>query len=62
LVRAERLGSGDGRVYHVFFTADDGAGGVCSGHARTPVANHDLGNGVDAIDGGPLYDSLVASP
>jgi hypothetical protein len=25
-VRAERLGAGDGRVYHIGFTADDGKG------------------------------------
>ena len=30
-LRAERAGNGDGRVYNVGFTADDGAGGVCSG-------------------------------
>jgi hypothetical protein len=31
LLRAEHSGTGDGRVYRVVFTADDGDGGVCSG-------------------------------
>jgi len=35
LVRAERDGSGDGRVYHIRFTAADGQGGRCSGEVRT---------------------------
>ena len=30
LLRAERANSGDGRVYHVAFTASDGYGGSCS--------------------------------
>jgi hypothetical protein len=30
-LRAERAANGDGRVYNVEFTADDGAGGVCGG-------------------------------
>ena len=29
-VRAERQGSGNGRVYHIGFTASDGKGGTCS--------------------------------
>ena len=32
-VRAERSGQLDGRVYHLFFTADDGRGGTCPGRA-----------------------------
>src|SRR5262249_26260686 len=30
LLRAERSGTGNGRVYHVAFKADDGAGGQCT--------------------------------
>ena len=30
LLRAERAGSGNGRVYNVNFVADDGYGGSCS--------------------------------
>ncbi len=55
-LRAERLGNGNGRVYHIFFTATDSLGISCEGVARVAVA-HDLGGGIDAIDGGPLYDS-----
>lgn len=58
-VRAERDGRGNGRVYHIAFTADDGDGGTCSGEVligvpksvwRTPV------------DDGALYDSTVVAP
>jgi hypothetical protein len=55
-VRAERDGNGDGRVYHIFFTANDGVGGSCSGFVRVAVV-HDQGTDIDLIDGGPLYDS-----
>ena len=36
-VRAERSGTGDGRVYHVLFTASDGKGGQCTGSVRICV-------------------------
>jgi hypothetical protein len=55
-VRAERDGKGNGRVYHISFNAADGMGGLCSGTVRVAV-HHDQGVGIDAIDGGPLYDS-----
>jgi hypothetical protein len=54
--RSERLGNEDGRVYHVFFTVTDGKGGSCDGVVRIPV-DHDQSN-IDAIDDGPLYNSL----
>lgn len=61
-VRAERTGSkqvpGDGRVYHVGFTATDGAGASCSGTVTVCVP-HDQGQGSACIDGGPLYDSTA---
>jgi VCBS repeat-containing protein len=56
-VRAERDGNGDGRVYHIYFTADDGRGGTCEGEVRTAIVTHDQSGDLDAIDGGPLYDS-----
>lgn len=37
LLRAERSGSGDGRVYHVSFTAHDEHGGQCSGSVDVTV-------------------------
>ena len=57
-VRSERNGTGNGRVYHVAFTADDGKGGTCSGTAKVCV-QHDRGKGSSCTDGGPLFDSLV---
>ncbi|MGD2061900.1 MAG: hypothetical protein PVF87_13595, partial [Acidimicrobiia bacterium] len=36
-LRAEFAGTGNGRVYHVGFTADDGAGGSCSGEVLVSV-------------------------
>jgi hypothetical protein len=62
-LRAERSGTakvpGNGRVYHVFFTADDGRGGTCSGEVRVSVP-HDMSK--PAIDGGALYDSTALTP
>lgn len=55
-LRAERAGGGDGRVYHVAFTAEDTSGGACSGVVKVAVPQT---NGVAAIDGGPLYDATV---
>lgn len=55
-VRAERDGSGNGRVYHIFYTADDGNGGECEGEVTVCVP-HDQGQGANCGDGGALYDS-----
>ena len=57
-VRAERAGNGNGRVYHIFFTADDGHGGSCSGEVLVSVPKSQGANGA-AVDDGPLYDSTV---
>lgn len=54
-VRAERAGTGDGRVYHVSFTGDDGRGGTCDGEVLLGVPHDQRGD--PAVDGGPLYDS-----
>jgi hypothetical protein len=60
-VRAERSGTkitpGNGRVYHVSYTATDGHGGSCSGVALVGVP-HDQ-RGTPAVDDGALYDSTV---
>lgn len=61
LLRAKRAGNGDGRVYHVFFTATDTYGASCSGELLVPVVDHDMGNGTVTIDGGALYDSTVVT-
>jgi len=49
---------GDGRVYHISFTAEDGRGGECSGTV-TVCAPHDQRQGVACLDGGPIFDSTV---
>jgi subtilisin-like proprotein convertase family protein len=54
-LRAERSGLGDGRVYHIAFTADDGQGGTCSGTVTVCVPHDQAGD--DCVDQGPLYDS-----
>jgi hypothetical protein len=56
-LRAERSGTGDGRVYHVRFTAADGRGGQCTG-AVTVCVPHDQGPGT-CVDQGPLFNSTV---
>jgi len=55
-LRSERLGNGDGRVYHVAFTASDGRGGRCSGTVTVCVP-HDQGHGRACGDQGALVDS-----
>ena len=64
-VRAERAGTrkvmGNGRVYHVGFTAEDGKGGVCSGEVLVGVP-HDQGGQSVPVDDGALFDSTATSP
>jgi PKD repeat protein len=55
-VRSERSGTGDGRVYHIQFRAEDDGGETCSGTVRVCVP-HDQGPGFPCVDGGALYDS-----
>ena len=59
-VRAERSGSpnvpGNGRVYHIGFTATDALGGSCSGVVMTGVP-HDKKD--IPVDEGPLFDSTI---
>jgi hypothetical protein len=55
-VRAERDGGGNGRVYHISFTADDGHGGTCSAGILVGVPKSKGADGA-AVDDGPLYDS-----
>lgn len=53
-IRAERAGNGDGRVYEISFTADDGNGGICSGSVTVGVP-HDKKD--TPIDNGQTVDS-----
>ena len=57
-VRAERNGNGNGRFYHIFFTASDGNDGSCSGEVIVVVPKN-LGVRDVPVDGGALYDSTV---
>ena len=56
LLRAERAGYGNGRVYMVNFTAEDGNGGSCTGSVRIGVPPNKK-PGVTAIDDGQCYIS-----
>jgi hypothetical protein len=56
-VRAERVGGGNGRVYHIRFTASDGQGGSCNGEVLVGVPQNNNGT---AVDDGALYDSTVS--
>jgi len=53
-VRAERVGSGNGRVYHIGFVARNEQGGTCTGEVQVQVPPSQGGT---AIDDEPLYDS-----
>jgi hypothetical protein len=55
-VRAERAGPGNGRVYHIAFTAYDGCDGYCSGEIEVGVP-HDKKD--VPVDDGPVYDSTA---
>ncbi len=61
LVRAERTGTpgipGNGRVYAIGFTADDGQGGQCTGTVFVCVP-HDMGGSSTCVDDGQRYNSL----
>lgn len=56
-VRAERAGSGDGRVYRIDFTADDGNGGTCSGTVNVSVPHDQSGTAAEESSGS--FNSLV---
>ena len=58
-LRAERSGTGNGRVYTIFFTATDGRGGSCQGSVKVSVPHDQNGNGVDD---GPVFDSVGCPP
>jgi alpha-tubulin suppressor-like RCC1 family protein len=56
LLRAERRGNGNGRVYEVHFVAADGQGGSCSGVVTVGVP-HSMKAGGSATNDGAVYDS-----
>ena len=53
-MRAERAGGGNGRVYHIGYTATDGHGETCSGEVLVGVP-HDKKD--TPVDDGALYSS-----
>lgn len=53
-LRAERSGTGDGRVYRIAFQATDGLGGVCTGVVGVGVP-HDQGAHSTPIDSGGVF-------
>ncbi|MCK5308563.1 MAG: hypothetical protein KAJ73_08135 [Zetaproteobacteria bacterium] len=59
-VRAERSGSkkvpGNGRVYHIGFTADDGQGGSCSGEVEVAVPHN---RNAAVVNDGAVFDSTT---
>ncbi len=58
LVRAERAGNGNGRVYAIEFVASDGRGGESEGVVNVCVP-HDHGAGSECIDDGQHYDATA---
>lgn len=56
-LRGERDGGGDGRVYRIAFSGDDGNGGTCTGQVVVGVP-HDQGAGSTAVDSGGSFDSF----
>jgi hypothetical protein len=58
LLRAERSGRGDGRVYRLSFSVTDPSGASCSGVVTVTVP-HDQSHA--AVDSGGSFNSLVAA-
>lgn len=52
------LDTGNGRVYQISFSADDGQGGSCTG-AVTVGVPHSQKQGLTAIDDGQIYRSTI---
>ena len=57
LLRKERSGRGNGRVYSIDFIADDGKGGSCMG-AISVCVPHDQKKPIRCVDDGRIYNSL----
>ncbi len=57
LLRAERSGGGNGRVYRITFTATDGFGGACTGTVSVCVPHSKSKNGPSCVDDGQIFDS-----
>jgi hypothetical protein len=55
-IRAERGGTGDGRVYVISYSATDPSGASCSGSLSVSV-QHDQKPGHVAVDSGQSFNS-----
>lgn len=61
-LRAERAGTGDGRVYYITFEATDDQGNSCEGILVIPTVPHDQGPTNTPIDSRPPeYDSVTGT-
>ena len=57
-IRAERAGGGNGRFYHIAFTANDSHGLSCTGVVKVSVPKSN-GKNSQAVDDGPIFDSTI---
>jgi hypothetical protein len=57
-VRSERAGNGNGRVYHIAFSATSSGGGSCTGAVSVGVPKSQGKKG-GPVDGGALYNSAL---
>jgi hypothetical protein len=55
-LRAERSGSGNGRVYRISFTVSDGSGGTCTGTVKVSVPKDTKSPAIDSAP--PSYNSF----
>ncbi|HEY3135127.1 MAG TPA: PKD domain-containing protein [Blastocatellia bacterium] len=60
LLRAERTGTGNGRIYAIHFMAGDSLGGTCTGTLTVGVP-HDATTGSSILDDGQVYDSAQSA-
>jgi hypothetical protein len=58
-LRAERSGTGNGRVYQITFLATDGKGGETPGTVNVYVPHNMKGGGYTCTDDGQLYDATT---
>jgi hypothetical protein len=59
LLRAERAGGGNGRVYRVSYRADDGMGGVCEGTIRVNVPHSMSRTAAPCVEDALIVDSTL---
>lgn len=57
IIRSERSGNRDGRVYAINFAANDGKGGECAGSVKVNVPHDQSSEDCTAIDSGQNYDA-----